>query len=247
MPTHAAPTVDSLLPLDQRSACKVMSLPSRHTHQPSPQRGQSYYNDIQDKQQHILEAMSNKKIQIGRLENLLQRTEEQRATMAKMAIDAKKRRQLQEATRFAKQASQLKTRIENLNSQINLLNEQVFALEEAGTFLATKQELQSGSNVLNQVLVHDHDFEVILAENRRQLDASSAVSEALRVDASLCGPEEDADQLFKDLEDEYGIEYQTEPHTELPDVPGLMPRPPTASSSTATASETERIRTKRAI
>lgn len=222
-----------------------MSWPSRHyTQQPSAHRNQSYNNDIQEKQQRILEAMSNKKIQIERLENLLQRTEEDRAKVAKMAIDARRRMQLQDATRFAKQAAQLKTRLENVDNQINLLKGQVFALEEAGTFLATKQELQSGNNLLNQVLVHANDFEVTLAVNRRQLDTSSAVSEALRVDASLYGSEEDTDQLLKDLEDEFGIEYQTEPLAEIPDVPQFVPTTSTASSSTATTSEMERIKTQ---
>lgn len=185
--------------------------------------------------------MSNKKIQIQKLETILDRTEENRASLAKMAINARRRGQLQDASRFAKQAGQLKKRIENVNSQITLLNEQVFALEEAGTFLVTRQELQSGTNLLTQVLGNDGDFQETIAESRRQLDASNAINEALRIDASVHDPGEDSAQMLEDLENEFGSDFKSSSFSEMTDVPQIMPRPPTASSSSAPPSEMEQI------
>lgn len=191
-------------------------------------------NEIENKQNTTLEAITLKKKQIDNITKVLKKTEEERAKQAKLAIDAKNRKKLQEATRHAKQAARLKTRIENLDNQLNLLNEQLFALEDAGVFLQTNQELQTGTEVLKKVVVDEDELDATLAENREQLDAANAVGQALKVDVNLYGDHEDAEGLLDDLENEFADDIKTEISKQIPDVPTGKPKPVVASSSSET-------------
>lgn len=187
--------------------------------EPKPQ------NDIQVKQNTTLEAITLKKKQIDNITKVIKKTEEDRAKQAKLAIDAKNRKKLQEATRHAKQAARLKTRIETLDNQLNLLNEQLFALEDAGVFLETNQELKTGNEVLKKVVVNEDELEETLAENREQLEAANAVGQALKVDVNLYGDQEDAEDMLDSLENEFADELKSEISKQIPDVPTGKPEP----------------------
>lgn len=179
--------------------------------------------EIQNKQQSTLDAIALKRKQIDNITKVLKKTEEERTKHAKLAIDAKNRKKVQEATRHAKQAARLKSRIENLDNQLNLLNEQLFALEDAGVFLQTNQELKTGNEVLKKVVVDEDELDATLADNREQLEAANAVGQALKVDANLYGEHGDGEALLDDLEEEFADEMKTEISGQIPDVPTNLP------------------------
>lgn len=156
---------------------------SRHLEQeiqtPSPMHNwETLNNEIQARQQSCLEAIILVKKHIDDTKMVLKQTEQDRKKEGEMAIDAENKQKIYEVTQHEKKAARLENRAGNLDNQLKLINKQLVALEYVVLLLETEQDLLAGSEVPQNVVVHDDEFKDILQDNPELLKASNTVKAA---------------------------------------------------------------------
>lgn len=191
------------------------------------------------------QAMANitaKRQDIKQLERALAGFEADHKRLTALALKARQEKRVNDMKTHMRAATRIKNRINQYNNAVIKNQEQLDALEDVSFMNQNNEKTNVFVGNMQGMAVDAEKYEENLQDMREQMDAVNDLKDISQADANLSKTAYDEEEYMAELDALEAEQSAAGAASEIPAVPGNLPKMPVAAAPTTTLSEEEEIR-----